>query len=470
VIERDLARKVLAVAVAKGADYADLFAERAVHNLVLSDDRRLRTDLYTEHGVGIRVVVGDKTCYAIGDSFDEAALLKLAAYVRDAAGGAGRHDGIIDLRRRPARWPQPFAIAGASAATETKVELIRRGEEAAWSTPYCTQATIRHRDHEREVFLAGTLHDEIITQTLGLTEFAVMVILDRSGTRESGVRARSFYRGLEALTGKDSPEAMAAKAANIASTALEARDCPRGEMPVIFAPGENGILFHESCGHGMEADLVEKGSVFGGRIGETVASPLVSLVDDGTLIGYPGSFEFDDEGTPSQRTVLIDRGVLKTYLHSSVTARKAGAALTGSARRESYKYPPIPRMRNTFILAGDSDPEEIIRNTKRGLYAVDAGGGGQVNVFTGEFITSIKLGYMIEDGRLTYPVKGASIIGRGIDALRDIDMVGNDLEIIPMGGRCGKGQQVPVGVGMPTVRVKSLNVGGTGEAYDGGGA
>ncbi|MDD4050606.1 MAG: TldD/PmbA family protein [candidate division Zixibacteria bacterium] len=469
-IEQDLAKKVLAVTVGKGADYADLFVERAVYNLVLSDDRKLRTDLYAEHGVGIRVVIGDKTCYAIGDSFEEAALLRLAAYVRDAAGDAGKQTGVIDLRRQMTRWHYPFAIPAAPAATETKVDIVKRGEEAAWSTPHCSQATIRYRDHQRDIFLASTLNDSILTQTLGLTEFAVMVILDRNGTRESGILARSFYQGLEALTGENSPEAMASKAAKIAATALDARDCPRGEMPVIFARGENGILFHESCGHGMEADLVEKGSVFGGLIGQAVASPLVSLVDDGTLAGYPGSFEFDDEGTPSQRTVLIDRGVLQMYLHSSLTARKAHAALTGSARRESYKYPPIPRMRNTFILAGNSDPEEIIRDTKRGLYAVDAGGGGQVNVITGEFITSVKLGYMIEDGQLTYPVKGASIIGRGMDALRDIDMVGNDLEITHMGGRCGKGQQAPVGVGMPTVRVKSLNVGGTGDAFNGGGA
>lgn len=469
-IDPDLARKALAVAVGKGADYADLYAERGAYNLVVSDDRKLRTDLYAEHGVGLRVVMGDKTFYAIGDSFEEAALLKLAAFVRDAAGQGTAAGRVIDLRRQPTLWPHPFAIPPTSAATEIKVDFVRRGEEAAWSTPQCVQATVRHRDHQRDVFLAGTLHDRIITQTLGLTEFAVMVILDRHGARESGIHGRSFYQGLEALAGKNSPEAMVTRAAKMAATALEARDCPRGEMPVVFAPGENGILFHESCGHGMEADLVEKGSVFGGRLGQTVASPLVSLVDDGTLAGYPGSFEFDDEGTPSQRTTLIDHGILQTYLHSSITARKTGATPTGSARRESYKHPPIPRMRNTFILAGDSDPEEIIRDTRRGLYAVDAGGGGQVNVITGEFITSVKLGYMIEDGRLTYPVRGASIIGRGIDALQAIDMVGNDLEITPMGGRCGKGQQVPVGVGMPTVRVKALNVGGTGDAFDGGGA
>lgn len=466
-IDPELAKRVLATAVGAGADYADLYAERAAYNLVLSDDRKLRTDLLTDQGVGLRVVMDGRAYYAITDRFDEPALLKLAAFVRDAAGagtGAGR---IIDLRRQTTRRPHPFAVPAATADTETKVELIRRGEEAAWSTPHCIQATIRHRDSQREIFLAGTLHEATVSQTLGLTEFAVIVIVDRHGVRESGLHARSFYQGLEALQGENAPEAMAARAAEIAAIALDAGDCPRGEMPVVFAPGDNGMLFHESCGHGMEADLVEKGSVFGGRIGEAVASPLVTLVDDGTLAGYPGSYEFDDEGTPSECTTLIDKGILRTYLHSSVTARKTGAAMTGSARRESYKYPPLPRMRNTYILAGESDPQEIIGDTKRGLYAVDAGGGGQVNVITGEFITSVKLGYLIEDGRLTRPVKGASIIGRGIDALRDIDRVGNDLRITHMGGRCGKGQQVPVGVGMPTVRVKALTVGGTGDVFGG---
>lgn len=467
-IDPELAKKVLTTALGKGADYADLYAERAGYHLVLSDDRRMRTDLLTDQGVGIRVVMGDRTYYAITDRFEEAALLKLAAFVRGAAGSGKAAGRVLDLRREAAQLRQPFAIAPASVETEARIDLVHRGEEAAWSTPHCIQATVRHRDFQREIFLASTLHEAMVTQTLGLTEFAVMVIVDRNGTRESGLQARSFYQGLEALRGEYSPEAIAGRAAEIAATALDAGDCPRGEMPVVFASGDNGMLFHESCGHGMEADLVEKGSVFGGRIGEAVASPLVSLVDDGTLVGYPGSYEFDDEGTRSQRTMLVDRGILQAYLHSSVTAHKAGAALTGSARRESYKYPPIPRMRNTYILAGESDPEEIIRDTKRGLYAVDAGSGGQVNVITGEFITSVKLGYLIEDGRLTRPVKGASIVGRGIDALRDIDMVGNDLKITYMGGRCGKGQQVPVGVGMPTVRVKALTVGGTGEAYTGG--
>ncbi len=467
-LDRDLLKKALTIAVEKGADYADVFVEQAIYNSVIADDKKLKTDLSAERGVGIRVVADSRTFYAISNSLNESDILELAACVRDAAGGNGRQTGTIDLRRQDGSWEYPFRISPAESSTEKKLELVKEAEERAWATPYAAQATVRYRDHERQIILASTLNDSIITQTLGLTELAVIVIVEKNGLRESGVFGRSFYGGLEKLTGRHTPEKMAAKAAELAATMLKAKDCPRGEMPVVFAPGDNGILFHESCGHGLEADIVEKGSNFAGKMNQPVASPLVTLIDDGTIPGFPGSFEFDDEGTPSQKTVMIEGGVLKSYLHSSITAKKMKAAPTGSARRESYKYPPIPRMRNTYILGGESKPEDIIKSTKRGLYAVDTGGGGQVNPFTGEFITSIKLGYMIEDGRLTCPVKGASIIGRGIDALRDIDMVGNDLEIIESPGRCGKGQQAPVGVGMPTVRVKSLTVGGTGDAYDGG--
>ncbi|MCK4655694.1 MAG: TldD/PmbA family protein, partial [candidate division Zixibacteria bacterium] len=242
-------------------------------------------------------------------------------------------------------------------------------------------------------------------------------------------------------------------------------ECPRGEVPVVFAPGENGVLFHESCGHGMEADLVEKGSAFADLMGEVVASEKVTIHDDGTLSGYPGSYAFDDEGLPAQDTVLIEKGRLTGYLHSLITAKKSGADPTGSGRRQNFKFPPIPRMRNTYIVAGEEDPEEIIRSTKKGLYAADVGFGGQVDVVTGRFITSILLGYLIEDGKLTRPVKGATITGTGIQALKDIDMLGNDFVLNYSPGRCGKGQEVPVGVGMPTLRVKKLTVGGTGSSF-----
>lgn len=464
-IDPDILKKGLNVAVSRGADYADIFVEQALHNSVIADDRKLKTDMADIRGVGIRVIIDSNTYYAITDSLAESDILKLAAYVRDAAGEGKNQNRAIDLRRKDSHGDNAFKIPSAKAPTETKTELVRRAEEKAWSTPYAAQATVRYSDHQRQIILATTLDDTLIQQTLGLTEFRVIVILDKNGLRESGGFARSFYGGLESLTGQYTPENFATKAAQIATTMLAANDCPRGEMPVVFGPGANGVLFHESCGHGMEADIIEKGSVFAGKMGQKVASPLVTLVDDGTLPGYPGSFEFDDEGTPSQKTTLIDRGTLINYLHSSITARKAKTGLTGSARRESYRYPPIPRMRNTYIMGGETAPDDIILQTKRGLYAAIPGGGGQVDVITGQFITAIKLGYLIENGQLTYPVRGASIVGRGIEALQNIDMVGHDLEIVKSAGRCGKLQQVPVGVGMPTVRVKTLTVGGTGEVY-----
>ena len=464
-IDRELLKKALAVALEKGGDFADIFAEQSEYNWVIADDKKLKTDRSAESGLGIRVVRNHNTFYAITDSFSEDKILTLAAYVRDAAGGNSNRDIKLDLREESNQWPFAFMIPPRDADIARKVACVKEAEDQAWTAPNIKQVTTRFADQQRQIMLATTLDDKVINHTLGLTEFSVMVIIDRNGQRENGRFGRSFYGGMENLTGEFAPDNFAREAVRKAELALTARDCPRGTMPVVFAPGVNGILFHESCGHGMEADLIEKGSVFGGKIGQAVASEIVTLVDDGTLPGYGGSFEFDDEGTPSQKTVLIENGILRGYMHSAVTAQKMGVAPTGSGRRQSYKYPPIPRMRNTYILGGETDPQDIIKDTKRGLYAVDTGGGGQVNVITGEFITGIKIGYVIEDGKLAYPVKGAAIIGRGIDTLGAIDMIGNDLEITKMSGRCGKGsQQVPVGVGMPTVRVKSLNVGGTGEA------
>jgi TldD protein len=304
-----------------------------------------------------------------------------------------------------------------------------------------------------------------VKQRLGLVEFIITVYAGDGKDRQLGWSGRSFYKGMEALTGDDSPRKIAEAACKQAHTMLEAAECPRGEVPVVFAPGENGILFHESCGHGMEADLVEKGSSFANLVGDMVASEKVTIHDDGTLPGYPGSYAYDDEGMPARDTVLIENGRLAGYMNDIVTSKKLGLNPTGSGRRENFKFPPMPRMRNTYIVAGPDDPEEIIRSTKRGIYAADVGFGGQVDVVTGRFITSILLGYLIEDGKITRPVKGATITGIGIEALKGIDMVGNDLEINHSPGRCGKGQEVPVGVGMPTLRVKKLTVGGTGSSF-----
>lgn len=254
----------------------------------------------------------------------------------------------------------------------------------------------------------------------------------------------------------------AREAARQAIVNLGARPCPTGTMPVVLGPGWPGILLHEAIGHGLEGDFNRKGtSAFSGRIGERVASPLCTIIDDGTLPHRRGSLNVDDEGTPTQRTVLIEKGILKGYLQDRHNARLMGVSPTGNGRRESYAHPPMPRMTNTIMLSGESDPEEILRSLDKGLYAVNFG-GGQVDITSGKFVFSTAEAYWVENGRIQYPVRGATLIGNGPDALTRVSMVGNDLRLDPGVGTCGKdGQSVPVGVGLPTIRVEDLTVGGT---------
>lgn len=450
-----------------GADFADVYLERSFHNAVSADDRKIKTGLSVDKGVGIRIVREGIVYYAFTDSFEGRHILDLASTVR-AAASTGNGVGISLDRTRPDHSPEnPFRMDPAAVGIEQRIEIVSRAEDAAWSHDRSIQqVTVGFRDHKREIVLLSSLHEGIIEQTLGLTEFAVMAYAARNGDLQRGSHGHAFRAGLEVFDDFLTPEEYAKMAAGKAVLLLDADDCPRGEGTVVFAPGENGILFHESCGHGMEADLVEKGSAFAGKMGESVAAPGVTIYDDGTLAGFPGSFPFDDEGTPSQNTVLIESGILTGYLQSKLTADRQGAGLTGSARRQSFRHPPIPRMRNTCIAAGTTDPAEIIADTKRGIYAQTPGGGGQVDVITGQFVTSVDIAYLIEDGKITTPLKGCTLTGVGIEVLENIDLVGNDLEIAHSSGRCGKGQRVPVGVGMPTLRVSRILVGGKGESWD----
>jgi TldD protein len=277
---------------------------------------------------------------------------------------------------------------------------------------------------------------------------------------------RGAYAGRDFFTGDNSFEKVVDKSVERAKKLLEAVDSPRGVFPVVLAPGENGVLFHESCGHGMEADLVYKGSNFKDQIGKQTAAKGVTLIDDGRLPSMPGSFAFDDEGTPSERTVLIEDGIQKNYLCDLVWGGKLGLKSTGSGRRQSFRFPPIPRMRNTFIDKGTRTPEEIVASTKKGIYVASVGGGGQVDVITGNFMMGVGEGHLIENGKLTRPIKGATLSGMGIQALKTIDLLGNDLEMFASAGRCGKMQAAPVGFGMPTIRVRGILVGGKGEAWE----
>jgi len=455
----------LNILMSAGADYADIFAEKGRFYSSVSDDRKISTSVHDRRGAGIRALKDYTDYYITCDNCGSDSLIEktktLASGLKTSAPGRPiiLTDKTAENTFVPANDPALIPIP-------KKIEMLKAAETIAWEySSTIKQATIRYSDFDREILFVSSADQEIIRQKLALIEFLAIVYAGNNEGRQLGWAGKSFYSGWEILENENSPSEMTRQACKQAMLMLNAKDCPAGEMPVVFGPGSNGVLFHESCGHGMEADLVAKGSSFSGLLGQEVASPKVTIRDSGLNPYFPGSFKFDDEGVPASETTLIENGNLKGYLHSRNTASQMKAELTGSGRRQSYHYPPLPRMRNTYIDNGSDDPEEIIRSTKRGLYAADVGFGGQVDVVTGRFITSIILGYMIEDGRLTYPVRGATITGMGIEALQNIDMVGNDLKMDPSPGRCGKGQEVPVGVGMPTLRVRNVIVGGTGERY-----
>lgn len=468
IVPEDVLKQAVEFLMLKGADFGDVFVERAAFNTVFSDDRKINTSTLIEKGVGIRGVKDGKTFYAYTASFEPEDIYETARFVADAAaqGKAGEAGAIITLTQQSYELTFPITPDPEQVAVEKKIDMIKGLTDRAFSADSrVTQVSQFLREIVRQVNLA-TSSGKVINQTLGLTEFyASTYVKDKSGNLQRGGDSRAAYAGMDFFTGEDSFESVVDKSVARAKGLLEAIDSPRGVFPVVLGPGGNGVIFHESCGHGMEADLVYKGSNFKDQIGKQTAARGVTLIDDGTISHMPGSFAFDDEGTPSQRTVLIEDGIQKNYMCDLIWAGKLGLDSTGSGRRQSFRYPPIPRMRNTFIDKGDMAPEDIIAGTKRGIYVAQAG-GGQVDVITGNFMMGVTEGYLIEDGKITQPIKGATLSGMGIKALKTIDRVGNDLKIFAGAGRCGKMQAVPVGVGMPTIRVRGMLVGGPGEAWE----
>ncbi|MBU1318700.1 MAG: TldD/PmbA family protein [candidate division Zixibacteria bacterium] len=467
-LDKDVIHRLIQIMLDGDADFCDVYCEESAYNGVTSDDRKLNTSRSVQSGIGLRAVKDFNTYYTVCQDVTPETLIDAAKYLvsgLSVASTSPKQPLILNYGNGNDLYSH-VKTDPAATEIETKFDLVREAQDTAWGySDKIKQVTARYSDFHRNILIGSSESSEIIKQRLGLVEFMITVYAGNGKERQLGWAGKSFYKGMEALTGDDSPRRFAEAACKQAHTMLEAAECPRGEVPVVFAPGENGILFHESCGHGMEADLVMKGSSFADKVGELVASEKVTIHDDGTLPGFPGSYAYDDEAVPAQDTILIENGRLTGYLHDLVTSKRLRQSPTGSGRRQNFKFPPMPRMRNTYIVAGEDDPEEIIRTTTKGIYAADVGFGGQVDVVTGRFITSILLGYLIEDGKLTRPVKGATITGIGMDALKGIDMVGNDLEINHSPGRCGKGQEVPVGVGMPTLRVKKLTVGGTGSSF-----
>jgi TldD protein len=475
ILPEDVLKKAVELLMAKGADFGEVFVERAAFDMVISDDKKINTSTTFEKGVGIRSVKEGKTFYAYTASFEPEEIYKTARFIADAAaqGQAGGEPMVLDLTKHTSDLSFPIVPHPDDVATEKKIDMIQDLTERAWSADSrVNQVSQYFQEIMRQTNIA-TSSGKIINQTLGRIRFyAFAYMKDKEGNLQMGFDGRGAYAGMDFFKGDNALEVIVDKSIERAQRLLEAVDSPRGMFPVVIGPGGTGVLFHESCGHGMEADLVYKGSNFKDQLGKQTAAKGVTLIDDGTLPELSGSFAFDDEGTPSQRTVLVRDGIQENYLCDLIWAEKLGLKSTGSGRRQSFRHPPIPRMRNTFIDAGDTPPEDIIASTKRGIYVVQTGGGGQVDVITGNFMMGVGEAYLIENGKITSPIKGATLSGMGIKALNTIDMVGNDLVIFPGAGMCGKGQAVPTGFGMPTIRVRGILVGGPGEAWedvDGGG-
>lgn len=446
-----------------GVDYADLYFQYGRHESWALEEGCVKTATRSiEQGVGARAITGEKTGFAYSDDLMFPALMDAAGSARAIARAGSDAAAPVVWRRAVGRSLYGAIDPLMTLADADKVSLLERVERAARAADPRVQQVM--------VSLAGSYEMVMVFRSDGLSaadvrplvRLNVAVIVEQAGRREQGSAGGGARSGYEFFMDHDRALSYAREAVRQALVNLEARPAPAGEMPVVLGPGWPGILLHEAIGHGLEGDFNRKGtSAFANRLGERVASEQCTVVDDGTLSGRRGSLNMDDEGTPTQRTVLIENGILKGYLHDTLNARLMRHAPTGNGRRESYAHIPMPRMTNTYMLAGESHPEEIVRSVKRGLYAVNFG-GGQVDITSGKFVFSASEAYLIEDGRIGAPVKGATLIGNGPDVLTRVSRVGNDMQLDWGVGTCGKdGQSVPVGVGQPTMLIDALTVGGT---------
>ncbi len=414
-----------------------------------------------DQGVGVRAIAGEKTAFAYSDEISTAALGDAARATRAIAKAGQSRRAYVpgQLHETPSRYLPMDPIASLPAAA--KVALLEKLERRARALDPRVVQVMASLAAEYEVVLIARADGGLAADVRPLVRLSLQVIAESGGRRESGTAGgggRTDYAMFtEALI-----EDYARQAVAQALTNLEARPAPAGTMTVVLGPGWPGILLHEAIGHGLEGDFNRKGSsAFAGRIGERVAAPGVTVVDDGTLAGRRGSLTVDDEGHPTQRTVLIEDGILRGYLQDRLNARLMKMPVTGNGRRESFAHLTLPRMTNTVMLGGQHAPEEILRSVKKGLYAVNFG-GGQVDITSGKFVFSAAEAYLVENGKITHPVKGATLIGNGPDVLTRVSMIGNDMQLDSGVGTCGKeGQSVPVGVGQPTLRIDGLTVGGT---------
>jgi TldD protein len=453
----------LGEALSQGGDYADLYFEYLLTSSISIDESMVKSAAQgVSMGVGVRVISGERTGYAYSDDLAPEKIRKAANVAAHIASSPGKVEKL-DLNERGKHNLYPVLISPTETAFGERVELVKRADRAA-------------RAYDARVFQVQAVYADNLRQVMVATSDG-RLSLDRQPLARLSVSALARHAGgppqrghsggggrveLDYFLKDKTPEQFAHEAAREAIVMLDSVEAPAGEMTVVLGPGWPGILLHEAVGHGLEADFNRKGvSAFSGRIGQKVASELCTIVDDGTIGSRRGSLNVDDEGQPTQRNVLIENGVLRGYLQDKLSSTLLKTESTGSGRRESYAHIPMPRMTNTFMLAGESDPEEIIRSVPKGLYCVNFG-GGQVDITSGNFVFSASESYFIEDGKLTRPVRNATLIGNGPEALKYVSMVGNDLRLDEGIGTCGKeGQSVPVGVGIPTIKIDRMTVGGT---------
>src|SRR5947209_7347492 len=460
-IDEAVVQRVLTAALRTGGDFAEVFAEDRRSSSARLDDGKIE-DLTSgrDRGAGIRVVRGETTGFAHTSDLTESGLRLAAGAAGAAARGGGQGVREVALTRRRPERPREAQVLPQDVPKARKVELLRRAEDAARSLDgSIRQVAVSYGDSRRQ-FLVANSDGLVAGDDQVRTRLGVSCVAGANGILQTGYETTGGTVGFE-LYDRVDVEDVARVAARRAVDMLKARPAPSGQVPVVLRKGAGGVLFHEACGHGLEADLVGKdASVFRGHVGERVASPLVTLVDDGTYAQEWGTYAVDDEGNEARRNVLIQDGELTDYMWDMLRARKDGRESSGNGRRQSYQHLPMVRMTNTYVLAGVEDPDEIIRQTPYGIYCVQMG-GGQVDTASGDFVFGMTEAYLIENGHITAPLRAANLIGNGPEVLRAIDAVGNDFDT--WAGTCGKdGQGVPVSSGQPTLRVASMTVGGTG--------
>ena len=457
-----LVERLLSRAMSRGGEFAEVYVERSVTTAVILEERRIKSaQTGLDQGVGVRVVSGAKVGYAYSDDLDEAALFRAAETAALIAAGPGS-DAAFKVSRTavPSYYRVPTPLSDVEVAR--KADLVVRADAAAHAfDPRIKQVIAFYADQTRRIWIANT-QGRYAEDVQDLCRLAASVVaLGKGGERRSGFfggGGRVSFSHWDAFT----PEQVGREAARQAVATLGAVEARAGQQSVVLAPGWSGILLHEAVGHGLEADFIrKKTSLFTGKVGQKVASDKVTVIDDGTMASSRGSINVDDEGNAGERKVLIEGGVLRGYMYDALNAKLMGERSTGSGRRQSFKHMPMPRMTNTYLAPGDDAPEDIIRSVQRGLYCAQFG-GGQVDITNGNFVFEVSEAYEIEDGKLGRPVKNAMLIGVGPEALKKVSMVGCDPMPDPGFGVCGKeGQTLPVGVGLPTIRIDDVTIGGT---------